>query len=249
MNRPQRSVRCLGFLAVLSTFVTSCGLQGEDEDSRPVPQWSISFRWTAPDGVDLDSPSAQMVRATIESNTIAEFLNRDYGYPGWRAADDASNPDAVIPHQMREGIGTAYLHLIPYQEVPRPLWVVCKDMSETTSVVDGKYPLPNPNHRKENLEAISVQIADAPSGEPKNDEPSLIPAGPPILGPPGRAARPTEDVFSNLVFVHYQDNMDNYRALCLAWAESRWGGPQPPKPSRTENEPPEIHPFSPGWSK
>lgn len=147
---------------------------------------------------------------------------------------------------MRAGVGTAYLHLKLDHD---SRWIVCKDMSETATKVDGKYPYPDPANRKQNLEAIAIGLAGEVDSTAKNSQPAKVPSGPIIPGPPDRSARPNHDVFSRFALVHYQYEYDNYRKPCVDWAESRWGGPQPPKPTRTENEPPKIEPFSPGWAE
>ncbi|BCK53200.1 hypothetical protein NWFMUON74_09720 [Nocardia wallacei] len=201
--------------------------------------------------MDLESAESQSVRAAIESNTIAEFLSIDYTYPGWRErSEENNNYDADRPHPMYEGVGTAYLHIVP---LVRPngiaTTVVCKDMTSTAKKIDGKYPLPEPGNRKQTLEAIAVDVGGPVRIEPKSDNPVKVPPGPQIPGPAGRDARPSRDVFTRFPFVNYQYNLDNYRDLCLPWATSRWGGNEPPKPERTPDDPPKIESFSPGWPK
>ncbi|WP_280362903.1 hypothetical protein [Nocardia wallacei] len=192
-----------------------------------------------------------MVRAAVESNTITEFLNYEYGYPGW--FDNPGTPvdaDVLRPHPEAAGVGTAYLHIIPYRTPAEDGMVVCKDMSETAKKVDGKYPLPNPGDRKATLEAIAVQVSDTPLEGEASSRVVKVPHGPQLPGPNGRAARPKRDVFNRSVFVHYQYNSDNYRDSCLPWFRSQRGGDRPSAMrERSENEPPLIEPFNPGWEE
>ncbi len=235
--------------ATLTTLLTtSC--TGENKKSEQIPPWDISFRWSADPDVDLDSTEMKIVRATIESNTIAMFLDASYGYPGWRdAKSDNIDLDAFAQHPMTEGIGTAYLHVIPFQTRGGKINVICKDMSGTTKKVDGKYPLPDRNDPRETLEAVAVTVAGSFHADPARAEAVKTPQGPKIPGPEGRHPRPHQDVFSQYSFAFYPHGGLQYRELCMPWAQSRWGGPQPPKPNRTENEPPKIEPFAPGWAE
>ncbi len=225
----------------------SCGFGVEDPGSTP---WSISFRWSAEGDIDLESSTVQMVRAAVESNTIAEFLNFEYGYPGWfDNPGTAVEPDVLRPHPESEGVGTAYLHIVPYRTPIEDGMIVCKDMSMTATKVDGKYPVPNPQNRKETLEAIAIQLSDTPLE--KADAPRVVkvPSGPQLPGPTGRSSRPKRDVFNRSIYVNYQYDLNNYRDSCMPWARSRWGGDQPSATlERPETEPPRIEPFTPGWT-
>lgn len=240
-------------MAVCSVLATSScfGRDGASTppDTQEAPPWSISFRWSADPGIDLSSEDSQVVRAAIESNTIAEFLSPEYGYPGWREKNykaENNNLAADMPHPMREGVGTAYLHIVPLQTPSGLLTIVCKDMSETATNVDGKYPLPHADNRKETFEAISVSV----SGNVRSDstsDPGRVPTGPQIPGQPERKARPTNDVFTRYAYVNYQYDLNTYRDLCNPWLQGRWGGDHPPKSDRGENVPPKVESFSPGW--
>lgn len=250
MSRLSKLFRCATLVLWASLSTVSCS---SDEGSVPtMPQWAVSFRWSAEPGVDLDSEPVKVIRATIESNTIASFLNVDYGYPGWQeSSQSAVGIFARTPHPVTEGIGTAYLHIVPVHTPGDLVYVVCQDMSGVSRKIGGKYPLPNPSDPQETLQPIAVRIG-APSPElhtPSHIKPVISPQVTDIPGPPGRHQRPSRNVFSLPPFPSYSPSGQTYRNQCLPWAAIRWGGPQAPEPNRTENEPPEIHPFTPGWSE
>lgn len=248
MYRARRLIRCI-LLAGLSILpVAACG--HTETPAENIPPWGISFRWSAEPGIDLESAEMKVVRATIESNTVAMFLNVDYGYPGWRdAGTDNVDSDASAPHPMIEGIGTAYLHVVKYRTAGGEVNVVCKDMSNTAKKIGDRYPFPNQNDPRETLEAIAVNVGGDFTANSAHPDPAKTPEGPDIPGPQGRHPRPQHNVFSQFSFVFYPHGGLQYHDLCLPWAESRWGGPRPPKPARTESEPPEIEPFTPGWTE
>lgn len=234
--------------AILVCTTSSCG--HESKKSATVPPWAISFRWSAEPGVDLNSNEIRMVRAAIESNTIATYLSVAYGYPGWQEASDHSvDVDAYTPHAMTEGIGTAYLHIIPLPTPGGTRDIVCKDMTGTARKVGNNYPIPDPAKPLEGLDVIAVDVAGISNVDPATIKRTETPSGPEIPGPPYKSARPKSNVFSQFTFVSYPHGGSQYRDLCNPWTESRWGGPQPPKPTRTENEPPKIEPFTPGWAE
>ncbi|WP_174185589.1 hypothetical protein [Nocardia barduliensis] len=251
MPRILKKLACLGFALSAVTGLSSCT---EEEITEKPLRWSISFRWSTEPELDLDSDWAMAIRGAIESNTIAQFLNLEYGYPGWtdlRAS--AVDLDAHWPHPPLEGIGTAYFHLIKY-ETPAgtDAAIVCKDMTLTAKKIGDTYPHPNRDNAKEILEAIQVDVGRVPLLPPNKDRyrPVKTPDGPTIPGPPGRSPRPSGNVFSRIVDVYYPHGNaqgDRDRNHCLPWAESRWRGTQPPQPNRPESEPPQIEPFFPGW--
>ncbi|WP_280319356.1 hypothetical protein [Nocardia wallacei] len=244
MTRREKSIKSLVLALCCSSAVLSCS---NDFQARGHPQWAVSFRWSAEQNVNLDSVDAQIVRAAIESNTIAEFLNPEYGYPGWRDNREAMGLEARIEHAEYEGVGTAYLHIVPYQSPVSRVMIVCKDMTETSKKIGNDYVLPNFNNRKEALEVIAVDVVGESRRDSSRVEPVKLPNSPDIPGPEGRSPRPSKNVFSRHALVRYQGDLDNYRDLCLPWAQARWGGDQPPAPGRTAHEPPTIEPFMPGW--
>ncbi|MFJ1459448.1 hypothetical protein [Nocardia sp. N2S4-5] len=237
-------MKSLALLLCCSSVVISCS---ENSEAPSPSQWAVSFRWTAEQDIDLDSVDAQIIRAAIESNTIAEFLNPDYGYPGWRDSREAVGADAKQNHPEYEGVGTAYLHIVSYQSPVSRVMIVCKDMTETSRKIGDDYPLPDFNNRKEGLEVIAVDVVGESRRDPDRVQQVKVPEGPNIPGPGGRSPRPSKNVFSRHALVHYQGDLDNYRDLCLPWAHARWGRDQPPPTARTVHEPPTIEPFTPGW--
>lgn len=240
--------RCLRYAAACALLLSITACSHSRDESTAVPRWAISFRWSAAPGIDLDSIDMQVVRGTIESNTIAMFLNIDYGYPGWKDfSHGAVGVVASIPHSMSQGIGTAYLHVVQLETPGGTRNVVCQDMTETAKKVGDKYLFPDINNPRETLQAVTVDVAGSRDIDPSYTSAVKNPQGPVIPGPPGRSSRPKTNVFVQFPSVGYTKNGMLYRDLCTPWIESRWGGPQPPKPTRTENEPPKVEPFTPGW--
>lgn len=249
MARRLKMFGCAAIAACAISTQLSCSRPGPEENPEEVARWSMSFRWSGEGDVDLDSTWAQVIRAAIESNTIAEFLALEYGYPGWLDMSGAVELNAYTPHPRAEGVGTAYFHLIR-QITPSgsTAAVVCKDMTQASRKAGDRYPLPNPAERRETLEAIRVYASGSvPQFSIDHTKPVKPPIELPIPGPPGRTQRPSKNVFVQFVEVFYPYGLDHNREPCLRWAESRWGSTEPPAPTRTENEPPKIEPFYPGW--
>ncbi|UGT41156.1 hypothetical protein LTV02_35305 [Nocardia yamanashiensis] len=200
--------------------------------------------------MDLESRESQKVRAAIESNTIAEYLNVDYGYPGWSAEPWAVGVEARLAHPEVAGIGTAYLHIVPVETPSGVVTVVCKDMTGTAKKSGESYPYPDASDPRQALEVIAVSTrTGSPRPTMEGTHPSKVPPGPAIPGPANRSARPAGNVFSGYLQVNYPGTLNPppYADACTAWTESRWGGTRPPTPTRSVAEPPKIEPFSPGW--
>ncbi|MFC8044665.1 hypothetical protein [Nocardia sp. NPDC057353] len=220
-----------------------------DSDPAPTaepapPTWAVSFRWTADSGIDLDDREGVHVRAAIESNTIADFLEMENAYPGWADYPGAIDIDARETKPAQSAVGTAYLHLIDYRR-PNGLntLVVCKDMTQVAVEQSGSFPLPSLSDDHNTFEAVAVDIIPGPIPRTRQ-KPTEPPAGPNLNGPAGRTARPARDVFDLPVQVYYPHGGGQYRSLCESWDRWKPGTPL----SRSETEPPPIEPFTPGWN-
>ncbi|WP_369024011.1 hypothetical protein [Nocardia cyriacigeorgica] len=239
MIKPASALLAAASVATL----TACSPEADE----PKAQWSISFNWTAGPDVDLDDTWARIVRAAIESNTVAEYFGPEYGYPGWIELPDAVDPTIATQESPVGATGTAYLHLMEWKSPSGATGaVVCKDMSQTAKVIDGRYPLPDPNNPHETFEAVKVNVGEEPRpvNAVRDFSPVEIPPGPEIPGPPGRAARPDSNVFLFPVSVYYPHGGDQYRDVCESW--DRWRS-VPTAPQRDETTPPTVEPYSPGW--
>ncbi|MFD3707505.1 hypothetical protein ACFWUP_30585 [Nocardia sp. NPDC058658] len=222
--------------------------------------FNISFRWSAEPGVDLESPGLRSIRAGIESNTVAEFLSLDYVYPGFpdptATLESIAGYNAFREHPLTEGVGTAYLHVIPYalpHRDGRNHYFVCKDMTGTSRKVNNSYPYPDPTKYNETQEMFQTSVPSNPLPripQRREDEPAMIPdMSLQVAEIPGRKPRPTSNVFA--ASTSLIDWMDNTRAApdeCGAWFDSRWGGHTMPIPQRAVTEPPRVEPFFPGWA-
>lgn len=240
--------KSLTVLAVATSIISTAAACSRNERQPELPEWSVSFRWTSADGVDLDSPWAMGIRAAIESNTIAEFLSMENGYPGWSDLPGAVDISASKPHEPVTAVGTAYLHLIKYRtSAGIETAVVCKDMTQVAGKDGDRFPLPNPDSHHETLEAINVDVGSSglPPTSSRSIAPTETPPGPTLDGPPGRAARPEQNVFLFPVWVYYPHGRDHYRNVCESW--DRWRS-VPAAPQRDETTPPPVEPYFPGWS-
>ncbi|WP_137725573.1 hypothetical protein [Prescottella subtropica] len=191
----------------------------------------------------------------MESNEIEKSIGRRYTYPGYAEAGTAGIGvlGGAIPLHPRTGsIGTMPMKLVVQQESPDFIdAVVCSDLTRATNLRDGLYPLP-PSGATFALASYRLIAQRGPRATPLSDAPSVNVLQPQpshdLIGPVGRAAAPTTDVFKGWTLTEFTMSASpEVRDPCLAWAEQRWGGTNPPAPTRTEVEPPVIEPFYPGW--
>ncbi|NKS29720.1 hypothetical protein GS534_04540 [Rhodococcus hoagii] len=84
-------------------------------ENMPDPLWAESFRWESTPGTDLDSPAAQLVRATVESDEITLTLGRRYTYPV-----TSTLPVSTAPHGPTAlgRIGTLTMKLVELEQTP-----------------------------------------------------------------------------------------------------------------------------------
>lgn len=232
-------------------FVASCAQEATPVDNAPDLLWAESFRWESNPGIDLESPAAQVVRASVESDEITLTLGRRYTYPGYvDAAGEHGTPRSEGP---RGGIGTLTMKLVELTQSTDAFHaLVCLDTSQTSTLIDGSYVLPKQSpfyvlHAYRISARLAEPSMEAPTSQPLQE--MLVPREThPLSGPPGRSPRPTADVFGDWKITEFaMSAAPEDRAPCLEWAEQRWGGPNPPAPTRTEAEPPAIEPFHPGW--
>lgn len=255
----------LMFAAVVPSCSDSPG-QGSEDPAR----WSMSFVWSAAEGLDLDGPEMTLVRAEMESKTIAAYLGENYGYP---INGDIGRASPDIPlHGIHEGTGTAYFYVKPV-DMPEPTtydpygpWIyICRDMRGTAEVINGEYIRPkqsekpdlSPNHAKSvEIDTFMAQFKRNSDSEgsrkTRANDPGKVPDGPPMQGPPGRALRPVGSVDSELYSgissgISKVDHDETLKEACDPWIESR----RQQHPDRVEstdpNIPPAIEPFYPGW--
>ncbi|TQF65782.1 hypothetical protein FK531_20345 [Rhodococcus spelaei] len=234
----------------------SCGSDDQPE-LGPTAPWSVSFRWDDTDPtVDLESPAVRSIRAAAESDQIEMGIGRDYTYPGY---PEAAGPNGTVGGKIRmddtaDEIGTLYFKLVVRTASESSIdGVLCRDETGQSRDVDGHFPLPDPS-RSLSLWAINVtaERADSPNDTPTTSPtiPQREPVMPEMTGPVGRTARPSGNVFGDWKITRYNGDFSTpTRQLCYPWVEQRWGGPTPPAPSRSDQEPPTIEPFYPGWQK
>ncbi|NKS79703.1 hypothetical protein GS530_01205 [Rhodococcus hoagii] len=245
-----KRVACLAIALAAALSLTACAQETPVED-MPDLLWAESFRWESAPGIGLDSPAAQVVRATVESDEIALTLGRRYTYPGF--IDAAGEHRTTRSKEPEGGIGTLTAKLAKLEESPDAInALVCLDTAQISSLVDGKYVLPKQDpfyvlHAYRISARLSEPSIETPASPSRNE--TLEPREThPLSGPPGRAARPAADVFGDWTITEFaMSAAPENRAPCREWAEQRWGGPNPPAPTRTEAAPPEIKPFYPGW--
>lgn len=245
-----KRVASLAIALAAALSLTACTREMPVEN-MPDPLWAESFRWESTPRTDLDSPAAQLVRATVESDEITLTLGRRYTYPGYiDAAGEHSTPRTNGP---RGGIGTLTMKLVELEQTPDAIdALACLDTSQVSTLLDGQYVLPKQSpFYVLHAYRISARLAE-PSTKPPDSQAlreTVVPKEThPLSGPPGRSARPTADVFGDWEITEFaMSAAPEDRAPCLEWAEQRWGGPNPPAPTRTESEPPVIEPFYPGW--
>ncbi|WP_305094536.1 hypothetical protein [Prescottella sp. R16] len=178
-------------------------------------------------------------------------LGLRYTYPGYLEASDGAG---TLPSKGPDGgIGTLRMQLAELEESPTRFdALVCLDTTQISTLADDRYRLPTGDpFYVLHAYRISARLSD-PATEPPtspSSEDLLVPSETYVLaGPPGRDARPSGDVFGNWKITEFaMSAAPEDRDPCLAWAEQRWGGPNPPAPTRTDAEPPAIEPFHPGW--
>ncbi|MFM1723923.1 hypothetical protein ABEU20_002496 [Rhodococcus sp. PAM 2766] len=245
-----KRVACLAIALAAALSLTACTRETPVENV-PDLLWAESFRWESTPGTDLDSPAAQLVRATVESDEITLTLGRRYTYPGY--IDAAGEHGTTRTKGPQGGIGTLTMKLVELEQEPDAIdALVCLDTTQVSTLVDGKYVLPKQSpfyvlHAYRVSARLFTQSTEQPgSASPRQN---LVPREThPLSGPSGRSARPTADVFGDWMITEFaMSAAPESRAPCLEWAEQRWGSPNPPAPTRTESEPPVIEPFYPGW--
>lgn len=254
-NRIQRKASLAAIVAI-STTTIACNT---DEPAEPQPlAFNVSFRWSVEPGIDLESDGVRSIRAAIESNTVAEFLNLDYVYRGYDEASslqNLTNVAAYVDHPAVEGIGTAYLHIITDGEPSESQrYHVCKDMTGAARKIGTSYPHPNPDKVDETFGAIMVSVSTNPiplSEMRPQLSPTLSPSSP-LLEPelPGRKSRPDETPFVFSTSVTYNPRkvaLDP--SPCGRWFETRWGSRQAPTLTRPADQAPVVEPYYPGWVK
>ncbi|WP_137725574.1 hypothetical protein [Prescottella subtropica] len=229
------------------TLATACA-ETIPVDSSPDLLWAESFRWESTPGIELESPTAAVVRAAVESDAITLSLGRKYAYPGYA---DAAGDHGTSRYKWPAGaIGTLAMNLIELEQSPNSLSAfVCIDTTGIASPEEGRYPLPatDPFYVLHAYRISAQRDHTMPDAAPPT-EVSTPATATTLPGPPGRNFRPTENVFDNWELTEFAMSAapeDIQR--CRPWAKQRWGGPNPPVPTRTEAEPPVVEPFHPGW--
>ncbi|NKS61384.1 hypothetical protein GS504_28395 [Rhodococcus hoagii] len=256
--RARQRITTTALVSALALGTAAC--QADSTPDLPTPEtYSLSFQWDDSDPtIDLESAGARVVRAAAESDTIEMDIGRQYTYPGYA---DAVGGNGTVKGGLwgvdpGEQIGTLHLKLAVKQESAGLIdAVICRDETGMTDRRDNRFPLPSTD-RSLALWAIRItaqrgdpveSAGPAPTTPPltlPHQEPTL----PDMAGPPGRSPRPTEDVFGDWKITRYEhDYSPETRQLCYPWIEQRWGGKNPPAPTRSEAEPPAIEPFYPGW--
>ncbi|MGW9565177.1 hypothetical protein [Prescottella equi] len=243
-------------VSALALGTAACQAGGTPDLPTPAT-YSLSFQWDDSDpAIDLESAGARVVRAAAESDTIEMDIGRQYTYPGYVDAvgENGTVKGGLWGVDPGAQIGTLHLKLAVIQESAGFIdAVICRDETGMTDRSDNRFPLPATDPSLA-LWAISITAErghlvelPAPTTLPlalPHQEPAL----PELAGPPGRSPRPTEDVFGDWKITRYKhDYSPETRQLCYPWIEQRWGGPNPPAPTRSEAEPPAIEPFYPGW--
>jgi hypothetical protein len=241
--------------AALILSCSACTSGSAPVEDAPEP-WPVSFRWDDSDpSVDLDSPGIKAIRAATESDEIELSLGREYTYPGY---PESAGPNGSIGGetpitQPVHRIGTQHLKLALSSTTPSAIdAVVCFDETGVSHDAGGTYPLSDAD-RAGALRAISIRAELKTDEAPTTPQPAdpashQVPKMPPMEGPPGRDPRPDGNVFGDWRITHYKwDYSAPARQLCYPWADQRWGGENPPPPTRTELEPPTVEPFYPGW--
>lgn len=223
----------------------------------------MSFVWSASADIDLTGVDVTPIRADIESDTIRAHLGPEYGYMIDGKVSKVESPE-TFDSGFYEGTGTAYMHVVRAQLTSEPTFYVCRDLTHTAKVIDGKYIRPQPRTSDRELASyaknaeVDVFIArlkeyrtvKVTSTTPPTEF-GKVPLGPTLVGPSGRVARPTQvetkrrvDVSKSRVEWVYQEIMAE---ACEPWLEARRQQNPDGIESTDPNVPPKIEPFYPGW--
>lgn len=261
MRKPSRVGTSIVTLLVV-TALSACGDASDRQTEEPA-RWSMSFVWSASEDIDMTGVDMTLIRAYAESDTVSAYLGNEYGYRiGGKVSDGL--PEDPFDNSIHEGTGTAYLHAVRAHRVSEPTIYVCRDMTSTAKVVDGKYIRPQPRASKEesanraqnsDIDVFIARPRDLRPNQTTSNAPwekfGKTPAGPILPGPPGRVARPANveveryTLFSPAGVESVREEI--MEEVCDPWLESR-RQQHPDKVEPTDpNIPPAIEPFYPGW--